>query len=78
MHHEGKLGALEENARGLRLLLGRDGFLTRVFRRVPECFARDFHPARHDTTAVERSWRERLFGEAGSLKNVLRPSPRAA
>ena len=31
----------------------------------------DFHPYDHDTTALEAEWRERLFGDAGELNELL-------
>ena len=57
---------------GLRLLLGPGGFVTNVLGRMPLFRRRDFHPARHDTAALEALWRERLFGESGTLRAQLR------
>lgn len=58
--------------RGLKSLLGRGGFIRRVLVRVPEFFARDFHPGQQETRALEEAWRRRLFGEAGELNAYFR------
>ena len=35
-------------------------------------FARkDFHPNKKDTSALEAQWRERLFGENGTLRDQV-------
>lgn len=57
--------AFRAHARGLAMLFGPGGFMTRVLAGVPEYFARDFHPSARDTKALENLWRERLFGAAG-------------
>ena len=61
--------------RGVRLLFGPGGFLRRVFAEMPHFLDRDFHPARHDTTALEARWRETLFGSEGVLNDQLRRRP---
>lgn len=69
---EGKLRDRRDIRRGLTLLLGKQGFVTRILPRMG-LFARvDFHPNRHDTAALERDWRERLFGADGMLNAELR------
>lgn len=57
-----------EHGRGLALLLGRDGFITRIVPKMGVYGKRDFHPARHDTQALVVEWRERLFGAQGALR----------
>ncbi len=57
---------------GIRLVLGRGGFVRSVLDRMPLFHRRDFHPAKHDTTALEAQWRERLFGPDGTLRDQLR------
>lgn len=67
LRHERELTNLRGNGRGLALLFGRRGFLTRVVARMPAFFRRNFHPARHDTRGLEAAWRENLFGSNGLL-----------
>lgn len=64
---QGEAMDLRGHRRGLKSLLGRQGFITQVLKRVPEYFARDFHPEQQDTRALEEQWRRRLFGEEGEL-----------
>jgi len=64
---EGKLTSWRENARGLRMLFGRGGFLTRVFAEMPSYLRQGFHPDQQQTGELEALWRERLFGEGGVL-----------
>lgn len=63
-------------AEGMRLLFGAGGYLRDVLRRMPVFHRDDFHPDRHDTTALEAHWRDRLFGTDGSLAGQLRRPPR--
>lgn len=69
---DGQAFKTHENRRGLKLLLGRNGFVTRILPRMG-LFARpDFHPDRHHTAELEKAWREKLFGSAGLLNAELR------
>jgi len=63
--------------RGLHRLLGPGGFLRPVLANVGAFALRDFHPDKHDTRAVEDSWRERLFGEQGALRGQAAREERA-
>ena len=63
---------LREHGRGLKLLLGPGGFVSRIILKMGVFTRADFHPARHDTRALEQQWRERLFGEQGTLRGSLR------
>ncbi|MDR3416626.1 MAG: metal-dependent hydrolase [Nevskia sp.] len=63
---------LREHWRGLKLLLGRQGFVTRIVPKMGVFSRADFHPARHDTRALVNEWRERLFGADGSLREQFR------
>lgn len=65
----GALRNPREFYRGLVALLGRKGFLTRVARKFPFYLREGFHPAKHDTRALEARTREQLFGEAGELRD---------
>lgn len=69
---EGQLANRRENVRGLRLLLGREGFITKVLRHMPEYLKEGFHPSWQQTQALEDTWRERLFGAAGELLGEFR------
>jgi len=69
---EGRLTDVRGNLRGLGFLFGRRGFLTGVARQLPAFFTRRFHPAQHDTRALEAAWREILFGADGRLKAEFR------
>ncbi|RZU38571.1 hypothetical protein EV700_2506 [Fluviicoccus keumensis] len=69
---QGEALSLREHRRGLKALLGKNGFVTRVLAHVPDWFARDFHPDQQQTDAVEREWRERLFGAQGELNAHFR------
>ncbi|MBL4571194.1 MAG: metal-dependent hydrolase [Alcanivorax sp.] len=69
---EGKASDWKDIAEGLSLLLGKKGFITRILPLMPEYFARDFHPAQRDTSALENEWREKLFGENGELRHAWR------
>lgn len=57
---------------GMRLLFGQGGLLRNVLRRMPEFGRADFHPAKHDTSALEAAWRDRPFGADGTLNDQLR------
>lgn len=61
--------------RGFGLLFGSDGLLGSIWPKVKQFREPAFHPAAHDTTALEQQWRELLFGERGSLNDQLRRRP---
>jgi predicted metal-dependent hydrolase len=69
---DGQLLNWKENRRGLQLLLGRNGFVTRILPRMGLFARKDFHPNRHHTAELEKAWRERLFGAQGILNAELR------
>ncbi|MED5387669.1 MAG: metal-dependent hydrolase [Pseudomonadota bacterium] len=69
---EGKATDWKDIAEGVTLLLGRKGFITKILPLMPEFFARDFHPDQRDTSALEKEWREKLFGENGVLRDAWR------
>lgn len=66
---ERQLGNWRANARGLRALFGREGFITGVLREMPAYLRRGFHPGQQRTGALEQAWRERLFGDNGELRS---------
>jgi predicted metal-dependent hydrolase len=43
-------------------------------RRIADYHRRDFHPDDNDTTAILLEWRERLFGDAGTLTGRVKAS----
>jgi uncharacterized protein len=63
---------IREHKRGLRHLLGPRGFVTSLLPKLPVFARAEFHPNRHDTSALEEAWRERLFGREGELLGALR------
>ena len=69
---DGKLGSIKDNARGLNMLFGRNGFVSKILPRLPEFTQRQFHPGNHDTRNLEQTWRERLFSEGGELFDVYK------
>lgn len=69
---QGETFNLKEHRRGWQALFGKRGFLTRVLNRMPPWFERGHHPNDRDTRALEREWRERLFGEQGELNAQFR------
>lgn len=69
---DGQAFNVKENKRGLKLLLGKDGFITRFLPRMPDFLKPDFHPQQHDTKALEQLWRDKLFGEKGTLLPELK------
>lgn len=69
---DGKLGSIKDNVRGLNMLFGRKGFVSKILPRLPEFTQRHFHPASHDTRHLEQTWRERLFAEGGELFDVYK------
>jgi predicted metal-dependent hydrolase len=69
---------VREHRRGLRELFGRKGFISSILPRMPEFLAADFHPDQQDTSALELSWREKLFGENGALLAEFRNRESAA
>jgi uncharacterized protein len=65
-----KLGDIADNAKGLKVLFGPNGFVSSILSRLPEFVARDFHPNNCDTRALEDAWRKALFAEGGALHDV--------
>lgn len=69
---EGQLRNREDRERGWKFLFARRGFVARIMPKMTDFLARDFHPDQHDTTALVEEWRERFFGNEGSLLDVLK------
>lgn len=64
---DGQLGNLRDNIQGLNMLFGREGFVTKILPKMPMFGRRGFHPNKHDTKALEKTWRDKLFGKDGQL-----------
>lgn len=69
---EGKLGDVRDNVKGLKMMLGRDGFVTKILPKMPLFNGKRFHPGKHNTRALEGAWREKLFGDDGVLIEEFR------
>lgn len=72
MAREGVLTDSADLKRGLGLLLGKKGFVSRILPKMG-LFARpDFHPDKKDTRALVKKWRRKLFGESGTLSGDVK------
>lgn len=67
-----QLGNMADNIKGLNILFGRDGFVSRILPRMPEFIGAKFHPDDHDTKMIENTWRDKLFSEGGELYKEYR------
>ncbi|AJD48675.1 metal hydrolase [Isoalcanivorax pacificus W11-5] len=67
-----QLGNVPDNIKGLSILFGRGGFVSRILPRLPEFMGACFHPDNHDTKALESRWRDKLFAEGGDLYHEYR------
>lgn len=65
---EGQLGNVRDNLKGLNMLFGRKGFVSGILPQIPLFGRKNFHPNKHDTTALEALWRDKLFGKNGKLR----------
>ncbi len=63
---------------GLNYTLGPKGFFTRLAPKYFDYFRLGFHPTYHDTEALLAEWREKLFGENGSLNERRKKSGKRA
>jgi len=72
MLKEGKLTDRQDMREGLTLLFGRKGLVSRALGKMGLYVRPDFHPNKKDTRSLVASWRERLFGERGTLTAQLR------
>ncbi len=72
LREDGRLFDLRANLRGARAFWSRGGLFGRLRPRYLDYYRRDFHPHDHDTEALVKEWRERLFGETGTLREQVR------
>ncbi|PTQ90958.1 hypothetical protein C8N29_10127 [Agitococcus lubricus] len=57
---------------GITILLGKKGFITTILPQMPVFFQKKFHPKQHNTQHLESMWRDKLFGEFGTLLSELK------
>ncbi len=69
---DGQLLKPRQNWNGLKYLFGRKGLLTTLAPQFIDWFRPGFHPNDHDTVALVAEWREKLFGEQGSMNHMLK------
>lgn len=69
----GLLGDVRGQLRNIDYLWGRRGLFRRLIPAYLDYFRPSFHPNDRDTTALLNAWRERLFGESGTLTSTLVP-----
>lgn len=74
----GLLGDVGGQLRCFDYLWVRRGLFRRLIPAYLQYFRPSFHPNDRDTTALLRSWRERLFGETGTLTPLQRAGDPAA
>lgn len=60
MLRDGQLFNLRSWGRGMRILFGRRGFISRSALRIGDFYRPGFHPDDHDTRALLAEWRRRL------------------
>jgi len=69
---ERKLFDRRDLGRGLKLVLGKRGLVSRILPKMGLFARKDYHPNKKDTTALVEAWRENLFGENGTLRDQVR------
>jgi len=69
---EGKLFDRKDLRKGLDLILGgRRGLISRILPKMGLFGRKDYHPNKKNTKALEAEWREKLFGENGTLRDQV-------
>lgn len=74
---DGQLLNVRRNLHDFGYIFGRQGKFSRLLPQYLDWFKPGFHPSHHDTDALLVEWRDKLFGENGSLKAQLRASGKA-
>ncbi len=69
---EGKLGDRDDIRHGFAMMLGRSGLIGKILPKMGLFARKDFHPSKRNTKALEQTWRERLFGEGGTLREQVK------
>ena len=69
---EGKLFDRRDIGTGLKMLLGRNGLISSILPKMGLFARKDYHPKKCDTSKLEAKWRNKLFGEAGSLADQVK------
>lgn len=75
---ERKLSDIKDLRQGLKLLLGRKGFVSRILPKMGIYSARSFHPNKHNTKALEEQWQKKFFGKDGALVSIWNNPPLAS
>lgn len=60
---------------GLKLIFGKQGFLTPLWPRLTDFLSKDFDPRTDDTQQLEAHWHEQLLGRNGLLNNIYYNKP---
>jgi predicted metal-dependent hydrolase len=69
---EGKLFDRKDVRKGLHLILGgKRGLISRILPKMGLFGRKDYHPNKKDTRALETEWREKLFGDNGTLRDQV-------
>ena len=71
MIQRGHLFDFKENRRGWELIVGKTGLVTRATQFMGMFKRNQFHPNDHETDELLKTWREKLFGNDGSLADAV-------
>lgn len=66
---QGEGANIKAHKRGLKALLGKEGFFVPIFKHLPDFFEKNFHPEQQNTHALEKKWRDLMFGEEGEINH---------
>lgn len=68
---ESKLFDRRDLRKGFAMMLGRRGLIGRILPKMGLFSRADYHPNKKNTGALEQQWREKLFGENGTLRDQV-------
>ncbi len=68
---DGQLLNVRQNIKGFNYIFGFKGVFSTLLPKYLDWFKPNFHPSHHDTDALLEMWREKLFGENGSLTSKM-------
>lgn len=76
---DGQLLNVRQNIKGFNYIFGFKGVFSTLLPKYLDWFKPNFHPSHHDTDALLEMWREKLFGENGSLTSkMMKPKSKKA